>query len=58
MPVLSTQNVNGESDMNMLRLKNPTQFSAAMKAFHPRADALTRKEYIRCKVLSFLSESR
>lgn len=51
---LSTQNVNGESDMNMLRLKNPTQFSAAMKAFHPRADALTRKEYIRCKVLSFL----
>lgn len=46
--------VRPETDLNRLRASDVKRFSAAMKAFHPGAADLTRKEHARVRALSIL----
>lgn len=51
---LDSPSIDADSDIDTLRSKNTRQFAAAMKAFHPKAEAVTRRELARIKILSFL----
>ncbi len=46
--------VNAETDLNGLLARDVRRFSAAMKAFHPDAAELTKREHARVRALSML----
>lgn len=48
--------LHGETDLNALRARDVKRFSAAMRAFHPGAADLTRREHARVRALSLLPD--